>query len=61
MDKQGALSILKDIKENIHTCCAITMEPDQVLVLLDKLESAYLFCLWCLFSLFTKILLFRVK
>jgi hypothetical protein len=39
VDKQEALSILKDIKENVHTCCAITMEPDQVLVLLDKLES----------------------
>ena len=39
MDKQEALSILSEIKNNVHTCCAITMEPDQVLVLLDKLES----------------------
>jgi len=23
----------------VHTCCAITMEPDEVLVLIDKLES----------------------
>jgi len=39
VDKQEALSILAEIKDNVHTCCAITMEPDQVLVLLDKLES----------------------
>ena len=39
MDKQEALSILAEIKDNVHTCCAITMEPDQVLILLDKLES----------------------
>ena len=39
MDKQEALRILEDIKENVHVCCAITMEPDEVLVLIDKLES----------------------
>ena len=39
MDKQEALSILEDIKENVNVCCAITMEPDEVLVLIDKLES----------------------
>ena len=39
MEKQEALRILEDIKDNIHTCCAITMEPDEVLVLIDKLES----------------------
>jgi hypothetical protein len=39
VDKQEALNILAEIKDNVHTCCAITMEPDQVLVLLDKLES----------------------
>ena len=38
MDKQEALRILDDIKENINTCCAITMEPDDVLVLIDKLK-----------------------
>jgi len=37
--KQEALRILKQIKENINTCCAITMEPDEVLELIDKLES----------------------
>tara|TARA_R110000772_G_C13223607_1_gene432083 strand:- start:25 stop:159 length:135 start_codon:yes stop_codon:yes gene_type:complete len=39
VDKQEALRILGEIKENINTCCAITMEPDEVLVLIDKLES----------------------
>ena len=39
MGKQEALRILEQIKENINTCCAITMEPDEVLELIDKLES----------------------
>ena len=39
MDKQEALRILDDIKDNVSICCAITMEPDEVLVLIDKLES----------------------
>ena len=32
MDKQEALRILEEIEENINVCCAITMEPDEVLV-----------------------------
>jgi hypothetical protein len=39
MDKQQALELLQEIKDNVHSCCAITMEPDQVLVLLDKLQK----------------------
>ncbi|MDA7616882.1 hypothetical protein N8579_00725 [bacterium] len=39
MDKQEALRILEEIEENINTCCAITMEPDDVLVLIDKLKE----------------------
>ena len=39
MGKQEALRILEQIKENVNTCCAITMEPDEVLELIDKLES----------------------
>ena len=39
MDKQEALRILEEIADNVHTCCAITMEPDEVLVLIDKLKS----------------------
>jgi len=39
MNKEEALHLLQEIKDNIHVCCAITMEPDDVLVLLDKLEE----------------------
>jgi hypothetical protein len=39
VDKQEALRILEDIRDNVSVCCAITMEPDEVLVLIDKLES----------------------
>ncbi len=39
MSREEALEILEEIKENINVCCAITMEPDEVLVLVDKLES----------------------
>ena len=39
VSKQEALRILEEIKENINVCCAITMEPDEVLELIDKLES----------------------
>jgi|TARA_R110000782_G_scaffold58769_2_gene122492 hypothetical protein len=37
--KGEALEILDEIAENVNTCCAITMEPDEVLVLIDKLKS----------------------
>jgi|TARA_B110000908_G_scaffold57063_1_gene69480 hypothetical protein len=37
--KDEALEILDEIAENVNTCCAITMEPDEVLVLIDKLKS----------------------
>jgi hypothetical protein len=39
MSREEALEILEEIKENVNVCCAITMEPDEVLVLIDKLES----------------------
>ena len=39
VDKQEALRILEEIEENINVCCAITMEPDEVLVLVDKLKN----------------------
>jgi len=39
LDKSEALRILDDIEENVNTCCAITMDPDDVLVLIDKLKS----------------------
>ena len=39
MGKQEAINILEEIVENINTCCAVTMDPDDVLVLVDKLKS----------------------
>jgi|TARA_B000000565_G_C23440030_1_gene243717 hypothetical protein len=39
LDREEALSILEEIKDNVNVCCAITMEPDEVLVLIDKLEE----------------------
>jgi len=39
VDKQEALSILEEIEENINTCLCYSMEPDEVLVLIDKLKQ----------------------
>lgn len=39
MTKDEALGILDLIIENVNICCAITMEPDDVLVLCDKLKE----------------------
>ena len=39
MTKEEALEILEEVEENVNVCCAITIEPDEVLVLLDKLKS----------------------
>jgi 3-deoxy-D-arabino-heptulosonate 7-phosphate (DAHP) synthase class II len=39
MDKEEALQILEEIKENVNVCCAVTMEPEDVLELINKLES----------------------
>jgi hypothetical protein len=36
--KTEALEVLEEIAENVNTCCAITMDPDDVLVLIDKLK-----------------------
>ena len=34
-----ALKLLDEIEENINVCCAVTMEPDEVLELIDKLRK----------------------
>jgi hypothetical protein len=34
-----ALEILEEIEENVSICCAVTMEPDEVLDLIDKLKK----------------------
>ena len=39
MTKEEALQLVEEIEENINVCCAITMEPDEVLVLIDKLKE----------------------
>ena len=39
MSREEALETLEEIEENVNVCCAITMEPDEVLVLIDKLKN----------------------
>ena len=34
-----ALELLSEIEENVGICCAITMEPDEVLLLIDRLKE----------------------
>ena len=34
--KEEALKLLEEIEENVNICCAITMEPEEVLDLIDK-------------------------
>ena len=34
-----AIEILDTIEEKINICCAVTMEPDEVLELIDKLKK----------------------
>ena len=39
MEYKEALEILDQIEENINICCAVTMDPDDVYVLIDKLKE----------------------
>jgi len=39
VSKEEALELLEEIKENVNVCCAVTMEPEDVLELINKLES----------------------
>ena len=34
-----AIELLEEIEENVGVCCAITMDPDDVLLLIDKLKE----------------------
>jgi len=36
---EEALEILDKIEENVSTCCAVTMEPDDVYEILDRLRE----------------------
>jgi len=37
--KEEALEILEEIRSNISICCAVTMEPEEVEDLVDKLKN----------------------
>jgi len=39
VSKEEALEVLEEIRENVNTCCAITMEPEEVLILIDQLKD----------------------
>ena len=39
MEFKEALEILEEIEENVSICCVVTMEPDEVLELIDKLKK----------------------
>lgn len=39
MSKEEVLKILEEVKDNVYTCCEVTMEQDEVLSLLDKIEN----------------------
>ena len=34
-----ALELLDEIEENVNICCAITMDPDEVQEMIDKLRT----------------------
>ena len=36
---EEALEILSEIEDNVGTCCAITMDPEEVQVMIDKLRN----------------------
>lgn len=36
---QKALELLEKIEENVSVCCAITMEPEEVLEMIEELRS----------------------
>ena len=36
---EEAIKILNEIEENVEVCCAVTMEQDEVLILIDKLRK----------------------
>ena len=39
MTKEEALEVLEEVAENVSTCCAITMEPEEVLAMIDELRD----------------------
>ena len=39
MEFREGLEILEELDEYVSICCAVTMEPDEVLELIDKLKK----------------------
>jgi len=37
--KNKALELLDEIEANVSTCCAITMEPEEVLAMIEQLRD----------------------
>ena len=37
--KDKALELLEQIEANVSVCCAITMEPEEVLAMIDELSD----------------------
>jgi len=37
--KNKALELLNEIEANVSTCCAITMEPEEVLAMIEQLRD----------------------
>jgi hypothetical protein len=37
--KDKALELLEQIEANVSVCCAITMEPEEVLVMIEELRA----------------------
>jgi len=37
--KDKALELLEQIEANVSVCCAITMEPDEVLAMIEELRE----------------------
>jgi hypothetical protein len=37
--KDKALELLEQIEANVSVCCAITMEPEEVLAMIEELRS----------------------
>lgn len=37
--KTKALELLEKIEENVSVCCAITMEPEEVLEMIEELRT----------------------
>jgi hypothetical protein len=37
--KQKLLELLEEIEKNVNTCCSASMDPEEVLILVEKLRE----------------------